>query len=452
MRALLGLLALAALSCAALPTAPERASPPSRGVALLTAIDRGEPGAPLTAGMRGVFPRGLQAFGSDWRESHGALVWARDAGRDGDAELVDAVYARAPFAERFKLIFDGAGQLAGLWFLGPGSGAMTDDELARALGALPGQVSAFAQAAEHRALSFAYRAQVAQPVASQFKVLLLARACGEVGRGLRTLDGRITLLAALRGLPSCVLCQFDGGLQPTLRDLLHLMIAASDNTATDLLREVLGVEAITRFAEQNGVAHVPPLLSTQGLFALECGLGPLREKPAGERAPALAQLSPAELLAAGEAAAHEGFGQGAEHFGERCHAAAGDEASRNAIARVADWNLRTDELVALYTNAQLGQLDSAEASRCFVELMGHGGPGPIPLGGRFLAAGAKNGLEADVRSLGLLVQTDRGPLAVSLSAEQVPAGDGDRALPLLEAAARALVEHLYARLPARSEP
>jgi beta-lactamase class A len=450
-RLLLGPIALLAISCAALPTS-ERPGAASRGVELLRAMDRGEARTPLTEGLQGVFPHGLEGFAQEWRSSHGALLDAREAGREGDTLLVDAVYAHSPFAERLKLTFDDRGRLAGFWYLGAGSGVMDAPSLERAFAALPGQVSAFAQAAEHRELTFGHRADVPQPVASQYKTLLLARACGEVGRGTRTLDDRLILSASQKGLPSCVLCQFDGGLQPTLRDVLHLLVASSDNTAADLLREALTVDGVTRFAEQNGVAHVPALISTRGLFALECGLGSLHSQAISQRAASLAQLSAAGLLAAADAAAREGFAEGPAGFERRCEAGGSDGDARNAIAHVADWNLRADELVALYTSAQLGQLDTRAASECFVTFMGHGGPGPISLGGRYLSAGAKNGLEADVRSLGLLVQTDRGPIAVSLSAMQLPDAQADRMLPLLSEGARALVEHLYAQLPARSEP
>ena len=452
MRTLLATLALVAVSCAALPVPERLETPPARGLELLRALDRGEASTPLTEGMQGVFRQGWAAFGQEFHAAHDRLVEAHAAGRQGETELIDAVYAHSPFAERLELTFDDQGRLAGFWYLGAGSGVMDDQALHRAFASLPGQVSAFAQAAEHRAVQFGHRADVPQPVASQYKTLLLARACGELGRGQRTLDDRLTLSSAQRGLPSCVLCQFDGGLQPTLRDVLHLLVASSDNTAADLLREVLSVDAVTRFAEQNGVAHVPPLISTQGLFALECGLGSLRTQAASRRASWLARLSGAELLAAADAAALDGFAEGREGFARRCEAGQSDGDARNAIAHVADWNLRADELVALYTSAQLGQLDGPAASRCFVDFMGHGGSGPIPLGERYLAAGAKNGLEADVRSLGLLVQTDRGPIAVSLSAMQFPDAQADRMLPLLSDGARALVEHVYAALPARSEP
>lgn len=399
--------------------------------------------------MKGVLPMGLEGFGRDWKSAHGPLKWARVASHSGGTWDVDAVYESTPFAERLRLVFDGQGRLAGLWFHGAGSGAMPAKELQEALAAVPGQVSAFVQAAEHREVQLGYRQSEPQSVASQYKVLLLARACGEVGRGQRTLEDRIALPAGVRGVPSCVLCQFEPGLQPTLHDLLHLLVSDSDNTAADLLREVLGVDAVTRFAEENGIDHPPPLISTQGLFALECGLGPLRKLEPAQRADFLASLDADARIAAADEAAREGFGAGAEHFGDRCSEGKATSDSGKAIAHVIDWPMRADELVALYTNAQLGQLDSAAASRCFLEFMGHAGPGPVALGGGILSGGNKNGLEQDVRSIGVVVQTDRGPIAVSVSAIQFPDAQADKELDRLGHAARALVNWAYAQLPAK---
>ena len=55
----------------------------------------------------------------------------------------------------------------------------------------------------------------------------------------------------------------------------------------------------------------------------------------------------------------------------------------------------------------------------------------------------------DVRSVGIVVQSDRGPIAVSVSGIQFPDEKGDAELGLLYAGARAMVNWAYAKLPAK---
>jgi hypothetical protein len=112
-----------------------------------------------------------------------------------------------------------------------------------------------------------------------------------------------------------------------------------------------------------------------------------------------------------------------------------------------DWPFRAEELVRLYTSAQRGELESPSASRCFLDFMEHGGSGPVGLDAHFVRGGSKNGLESDIRSLGLVYETDRGPIALSLSVHAIPGGEADRVAAELDAAARATAYALYRQLP-----
>ena len=108
--------------------------------------------------------------------------------------------------------------------------------------------------------------------------------------------------------------------------------------------------------------------------------------------------------------------------------------------------MQTEELAQFYAKAQLGRLVNPGTSKCFTEYMGHGGLGPFGKCGFIQDGGMKNGIEADIRSMGLLLQTDRGPLALSISGTHLP--DGDRGYEEMQAAARAVMLHLYGRLGA----
>ncbi|MBX3002108.1 MAG: serine hydrolase [Caldilineaceae bacterium] len=97
------------------------------------------------------------------------------------------------------------------------------------------------------------------PLASVLKVPVLVEAFRQIGEGRFALDDRFALTVAEKNLPSGVLTFFDDGLQPTLRDLLTLMIIISDNTATDMVMHRLGVGSINRTMRSLGLTeiHVP---------------------------------------------------------------------------------------------------------------------------------------------------------------------------------------------------
>ena len=97
------------------------------------------------------------------------------------------------------------------------------------------------------------------PLASVFKIPVLVEAFRQIQAGRLDLDQRYTLTVAEKNLPSGVLLFFDDGLQPTLRDLLTLMIIISDNTATDMVMHRLEPGSVTRTMHELGLEeiHVP---------------------------------------------------------------------------------------------------------------------------------------------------------------------------------------------------
>ena len=78
------------------------------------------------------------------------------------------------------------------------------------------------------------------PMASTFKIPILAAACQLLAAGALSLDTRVPLEDVDKSLGSGILPYFESGLQPTVRDLLTLMIIISDNTATDIVVDLLG--------------------------------------------------------------------------------------------------------------------------------------------------------------------------------------------------------------------
>ena len=77
-------------------------------------------------------------------------------------------------------------------------------------------------------------------LASVFKIPVLVTAMQAVDAGHLNLDTRIELKDAHKTMPSGILAFLREGLQPTIEDLLMLMIIVSDNTATDMVLDLIG--------------------------------------------------------------------------------------------------------------------------------------------------------------------------------------------------------------------
>src|ERR1700757_5229139 len=75
---------------------------------------------------------------------------------------------------------------------------------------------------------------------SVIKIPIMTEVMRQAEAGRFSLDDRITLKAADERLPSGVLYTMQPGLNPTIRDLITLMIIISDNAATDLLADKVG--------------------------------------------------------------------------------------------------------------------------------------------------------------------------------------------------------------------
>jgi beta-lactamase class A len=88
---------------------------------------------------------------------------------------------------------------------------------------------------------------------SVIKVPIMAEVMRQVEEGKLSLSKRIKLEAKDRRIPSGVLYALDSGLEPSLRDLVTLMIIISDNEATDVVAELVGAQNVTSFMESLGL-------------------------------------------------------------------------------------------------------------------------------------------------------------------------------------------------------
>lgn len=91
------------------------------------------------------------------------------------------------------------------------------------------------------------------PTASTFKVFVLYALYSKAAAGEISLEERQELAAQARTLGSGVLLHLNPGLRPTLGDLATLMMMVSDNLATNLLIELLGVANINARIDAAGL-------------------------------------------------------------------------------------------------------------------------------------------------------------------------------------------------------
>jgi beta-lactamase class A len=104
------------------------------------------------------------------------------------------------------------------------------------------------------------------PMASVLKIPVLVEAARQMDDGKFTLDDRWELTVAEKNLGSGVLTFFDDGLLPTVRDLLTLMIIISDNTATDMVINRLGIQSITKSMRALGLQNIHLPLTIRQIF------------------------------------------------------------------------------------------------------------------------------------------------------------------------------------------
>lgn len=104
-----------------------------------------------------------------------------------------------------------------------------------------------------RGITFLHREHEPQPTASLIKVAVMVAAYDQVASGKLALDKRLTVTAEDKVPGSGILTQhFQPGITLTLRDAIRLMIAFSDNTATNLVAREIGLAATTEHMQRLG--------------------------------------------------------------------------------------------------------------------------------------------------------------------------------------------------------
>lgn len=92
-------------------------------------------------------------------------------------------------------------------------------------------------------------------------------------------DDEVTVTPALRSLPTGDMQELPDGTRVSVRETAYKMIAMSDNTAADLIQDLLGRDAVERAVVEGGhsdPALLRPFLSSHEVFEIGWGAPGLR--------------------------------------------------------------------------------------------------------------------------------------------------------------------------------
>lgn len=112
----------------------------------------------------------------------------------------------------------------------------------------------------------AVRADRPMNTLSVIKIPIMLQAFRDAESGRLSMDERYTVGPDQLRRGSGLIQTFDTGLQPTLRDLVTQMIVTSDNTATDLVLDAVGLDRVNALLVESGYEETRVNMSTGDLF------------------------------------------------------------------------------------------------------------------------------------------------------------------------------------------
>jgi beta-lactamase class A len=126
-----------------------------------------------------------------------------------------------------------------------------------------GTVSLFAQNLD-TGESYGLNADERVRTASTIKLPIMVEVFARVAEGKAKWTDKLMLTEAKKQKGSGVLFEFAEGLEPTLRDAVHLMIVISDNTATNLLLDIVTADAVNARMDSLGLKQTRSLRKIGG--------------------------------------------------------------------------------------------------------------------------------------------------------------------------------------------
>ncbi|MGB3770153.1 MAG: serine hydrolase [Rhodococcus sp. (in: high G+C Gram-positive bacteria)] len=175
------------------------------------------------------------------------------------------------------------GQLSGIQALPSDTGVDSFDAADSALESLGATTSYVASrvTAGQCAQVHELNADQSLPLASVANLYVLGAVARAVGNGTASWDEQLTVTDALKSAPSGQLQFAPEGTPVTIREAAEAMVAISDNTATDLLIDRIGRDAVENEVVNMGnadPARLIPFITTREFFILGWGRPDLRDQ------------------------------------------------------------------------------------------------------------------------------------------------------------------------------
>jgi beta-lactamase class A len=214
----------------------------------------------------------LQALGDQLEQQFGALqgVDSVVSGTQPGAATIALRLERAVAHGQMQIETTAPYRITGLRITSFDAAGDTPQRLAEEIAALPGEAGVLLTRLGADAPILAHRADQPLAIGSAMKLYVLSALARAVEAGEHRWDEVVTL--GQRSLPSGQMQDWPERAPVTLQTLATMMIAISDNTATDALIGVLGREAVEAELRASGHARPDlnrPFLTTRELFLMK---------------------------------------------------------------------------------------------------------------------------------------------------------------------------------------
>lgn len=156
------------------------------------------------------------------------------------------------------IITSGAGETRSQTSSAPGSASSLDERIRAEVAQFKGKVSLFAKNLDTGA-TYSLDGDNRVRTASTIKVAIMVEAFARVAEGKAKWSDEVILTTAKKVTGSGVLQDLSDGLKLTLRDAVTLMMTVSDNTATNLVLDLLTTDAVNARMDALGLKQTRSL-------------------------------------------------------------------------------------------------------------------------------------------------------------------------------------------------